>query len=254
MMEWFLICFFATADGLSVKIGRCKGNLYTKKRSIQTGNPQKIELLGVIQCEDEKDMLKREKALHRKFKPHRTQGEWFMVIPEISEYIQEFADDELGQQILEDGREADIKAQRKAQRERYRSDPEYRKASREASRERYRSDPEYREARREAKRKADRERYRRDPKVREKQNKARRERYRSDPEYRERLKDPKVREARREADRERYRGDPEYRKKRSAYARKYRQRKKAERLAESSQKPEQLHQKLNQRNTRKPTQ
>ena len=176
------VYFFATADRLLVKIGRCESNLHERKTSVQNGCPQGIELLGVIQCEDKKDMQSHEKALHRRFKAHNTNGEWHVLAPEISEYIQEFADYKLGQQALEEGRQAKNKEKRESQRERYQNDPEYREERLEYNREynrKWRSDPASLEAKREYNRK-----WRSDPKRREERNKSEREK-RKDPAVRE---------------------------------------------------------------------
>ena len=229
-MQRFLVYFWATADMFSVKIGFCISNLDKNRAELQRGCPQKIELLGVIQCEDKEDMLSSERTLHKRFKEHNTIGEWHVLASEISEYIQEFADYELGQQILNE----DHKIYIEKDRERYKNDPEARKLRnkrlREQKRERYQNDPEFRMKELEKGRKwreENREICRNCTKKWRNKNRV------------------KLREYDKKYQNERYQNDPEFRvskiKRNREYGYKYRQRKKSQRLAENtSQKPLQL--------------
>ena len=102
-MKRFMVYFFAT-DFNRVKIGYCKGNLYSRKRQIQNGCPDPIQLLGVILCEDETDMRRRETELHIQFQEYNTVGEWFRFTSELAEYIQKFTDTQSGKVFLEEDR------------------------------------------------------------------------------------------------------------------------------------------------------
>ena len=84
----FLVYFFET-DYSRVKIGHCKGNFYDRKRHVQSGCPFPITLLGVTLFDNEEDMRRCEYDLHIKFKEFNTIGEWFILSPEISNYIKD---------------------------------------------------------------------------------------------------------------------------------------------------------------------
>ena len=236
MAKRYLVYFWTTEDNQFVKIGHCQSNLYQRRRAIKTGCPLLIceYPIGVIVCENATEMRKVEKALQKKFKTHRTQGEWFNLTDEIYAYIQEFSDTESGERFIEEGRECD-----KASDEKRRESPEYKKRkesseNRERSqkyqheyyKERYQNDPEYRER----KLANCRGRYQNDPEYQESNKKYQRERYQNDPEYRERK-----RELSREYRRRKKRKDPEFMKRERERNRKYYAHKKAERLAEKGQ-------------------
>ena len=182
--------------------------------SINSGCPQGVceYPIGVIVCEDKADMLKVERETHKQFKAYRANGEWFELVDEISEHIQEFTDTESGKAFLEEDRE------------------NYRENHRENHRERYQKDPEYRESHLERSRVN-----RKSPEYRERRNKHQRERYQKDPEYRENYrernrkhrKDPEYRKRDRESQRER-RKDPEYRERENKRRREKHARKKRE--------------------------
>ena len=70
-----------------------------EKTQIQNGCPNPIKLLGIINCVNAVDMDICEKELHRRFKKYNTVGEWFRLVPEISTYVENFA--ESGQDVLE---------------------------------------------------------------------------------------------------------------------------------------------------------
>ena len=210
-MKRYLVYFWETEDQQSVKIGHCQGNLYKRREGINNGCPHPLckYPIGVIVCENKEDMLKVEKTNQRQFKAHRTNGEWFELVDEMSEYIREFTDTESGKSFVEEGR----KDKHKHDRER-RKDPEAREYQQEYQRERSK-DPEHMERERERNRKRSK-----DPKVRE--------------HNRERRKDPKVRERNRKRNRE-YRKDPEVRERHNKQNREYRVRKKREKQSINGQ-------------------
>ena len=56
--------------------------LEARLASLQTGNPEKLEVLAVI-C----GSLTMERAFHAVFAEHRLQGEWFKRTPELMRLI-----------------------------------------------------------------------------------------------------------------------------------------------------------------------
>ena len=137
-----MIYFFAT-DFDRVKIGHCKGNLYNRKRQIQNGCPDPIQLLGVILCEDETDMRRRETELHIQFQEHNTVGEWFRLVTDISDFIEDFA--EVGQSILQEDHQSNLGRCRKHREQNHEKNLERKRKYREQNREKIRArDSEYR--------------------------------------------------------------------------------------------------------------
>ncbi len=61
-----------------VKIGKTN-NVKNRIRTLQTGNPYKLRIIGTISCQDEKTMSELEKRLHNELKDKRLVGEWFNV-------------------------------------------------------------------------------------------------------------------------------------------------------------------------------
>ena len=212
MAKRYWVYFFEVGDTLA--LGQCKGNFNDRKYNYQTHSPYPVKLLGVIECETEKEMRNLEKTLIRRFSEHNLRGEWFSLADEILTYIQEHADYELGQQALKEGKERNNQYQRE-----YRQIPENRKREQEAERKRYK------------------ERYQNDLEYREHIKERQREYWKNNPEYRE-----SQQENNNKRRRERYQNDLEYRERQKKKSHQYRARKKAERLAQSgqSQQPEQL--------------
>ena len=156
MAARFLVYFWGTKDNQFIKIGHCQGNLYKRRKAIQTGCPLPINEYpnGVIVCQGKDEMLRVEKASQKQFKAYRTHGEWFNLTPEISEYIVKVADTKSGKVFMENGRQAENRYLCE-----WRKNPENREAQRQYKREWQRekldNDPEWREARREYKREYD---------------------------------------------------------------------------------------------------
>ena len=189
MKQRFLVYFFATINDEFVKIGYAMSNLYRRMEQLQVGCPIPIKLVGIITCEDKSEMLKYERAIHNNFQVHNTVGEWFRLVPEISDYIEDST--ELGKDVLE----SDSIAYRKKERKRQ-SVREYDPEQAREYRRQYRQRPEVKERRREEKR-----RYRQKPENKEKDRKrkqtaAYKEKQRL---YRQR---PEVKERKREYQRE----------------------------------------------------
>lgn len=188
-MQRFLLYFFATVNDEFVKIGNATSNLYRRIEQVQIGCPIPIRLLGIIQCKDKSEMLRREKEIHGQFKDYNTIGEWFRIVPEISAYVDEFA--ESGEDILE----LDCNSYREKVRQRNANREYNREYRREYNRE-YHQRPEVKERRLEEKRK-----YNQKPEVKEKERKRKQtvEYKEQQRQYRQR---PEVRERNREYQRE----------------------------------------------------
>jgi hypothetical protein len=74
---YFITCRTANA----VKIGS-SGDPHLRVREIQIGCPGKVRLEAILP-----GSIAEEKALHRRFADHRTQGEWFNITPVIEAMI-----------------------------------------------------------------------------------------------------------------------------------------------------------------------
>ena len=146
MVKRYLVYFFRVGDTLA--LGQCKGKIYDRKQAYQTHSPYPVLCFGVIACETAEDMTNLEQTLIKRFSEHNLRGEWFSLATEILLYIQEHADYELGQQLLEDGKERKREYYRERRRERYKNDTEYRERQLEYRRKR-RNDTEYKEYQRE---------------------------------------------------------------------------------------------------------
>ena len=149
-MKRFIVYFFGT-DFDRVKIGISESNLYRRQMDIQTGCPDPIKLLGIIQCKNRAEMRHYETELQAQFQGYNTIGEWFRLVPEISAYIEEFT--ESGKDIMSEDyqhyyerkRESrDRESDQEYQREYYQRNLKNRdrESDREYQRE-YRQRPEY---------------------------------------------------------------------------------------------------------------
>lgn len=77
------IYFFKAGD--HVKIGTTNGSISDRVAGLQTGNPIKIELLGIML-----GGTNVERKLHEKFSIFRRSGEWFFYSDEIKEFVNSF--------------------------------------------------------------------------------------------------------------------------------------------------------------------
>ena len=119
-MKRFLVYFFGT-DFDRVKIGKCSSNLYHRRNQIQNGCPDPIKLLGIIRGNNASEVNTLETELHQRFKEFQTSGEWFKIVPEISAFIENFA--ESGEDILDEARSLHRGYNREYHNERYQNDP-----------------------------------------------------------------------------------------------------------------------------------
>ena len=79
--------YFIEAIGLGkIKIGRTKGDPMERMRSLSTGSPCELRLLGHIDGHDG-----TEKELHRRFSHIRMSREWFHGTQELREFIEKEA-------------------------------------------------------------------------------------------------------------------------------------------------------------------
>jgi len=70
---------YAIAQNISkgrVKIG-FTGNIDTRLKQIQTGNPIECQVLGLLRCNSKKHAMTIESEIHRICDPYRSTGEWF---------------------------------------------------------------------------------------------------------------------------------------------------------------------------------
>jgi T5orf172 domain len=65
-------------DSLRVKIGR-SGNIQVRLRTLQTGSPYSLKLMGWIESDNDKQL---ELTLHERFSDQRIHLEWFYLQPE----------------------------------------------------------------------------------------------------------------------------------------------------------------------------
>jgi len=67
-----------------VKIGKSQ-NPIARLSNLQTSTPTVLEMMGYVP----QNKRFNEETLHKRFAAHRVQGEWFSLVPEIEEVIQE---------------------------------------------------------------------------------------------------------------------------------------------------------------------
>ena len=77
--------YFAKAGGLNVvKIGSTAGSVPERLRRLQTGCPEKLEILLVLP----NGTYELETKFHKKFSKYRIQGEWFIYGSDLRAHIQ----------------------------------------------------------------------------------------------------------------------------------------------------------------------
>lgn len=79
-----VVYFIQRGDGGPIKIGR---TAYLDKRiaALQIGCAEKLTLLAQIPA----TQSHTERAIHKRFRPHRQEGEWFSPVPELLRFISE---------------------------------------------------------------------------------------------------------------------------------------------------------------------
>ena len=69
-----------------IKIG--KANKPTKRlRTLQTGNPYTLTLLGTIECEDSEEANTLERQIHARLSKDRRRGEWFINSLDVNYFV-----------------------------------------------------------------------------------------------------------------------------------------------------------------------
>jgi hypothetical protein len=79
--------YFVEQQEKYVKIGFTSGDVVSRVRYMQIGNPHKLNLIAAISGGTDV-----ERRLHDRFSHHRVRGEWFVLHKEIIEYIDTFID------------------------------------------------------------------------------------------------------------------------------------------------------------------
>ena len=75
--------YFIQAGRLGpIKIGHTNNGVEERLKELQTGSPDKLILIGIIEGD-----VKKEQELHKRFKNYRVRGEWFNNSPELDNYI-----------------------------------------------------------------------------------------------------------------------------------------------------------------------
>lgn len=80
------VYFIQGIDGGPIKIG-VAGHPEIRMAEIQLMSPARLRILGTIRGVGQPE----EHRLHRRFAAHRIHGEWFLPVPEITDYIRENA-------------------------------------------------------------------------------------------------------------------------------------------------------------------
>ena len=67
---------YCISDGEYYKIGMAV-NVSSRLSSLQTGSPNKLTLIDILECNGRQQALARERNLHKQHRQHRVRGEWF---------------------------------------------------------------------------------------------------------------------------------------------------------------------------------
>ncbi len=76
-----MIYFIRPESGSAVKIGYCKADPVKRLRALQTGHPERLRLIAVIDGPEAGRMGEAE--WHGRFAADRLHGEWFAWTPEL---------------------------------------------------------------------------------------------------------------------------------------------------------------------------
>lgn len=79
----------------AVKIGVAK-DVPFRMMELQIGCPFKLYAAAVIQMKSQNSARMLESRLHQKYAPHRLNGEWFTIVPEMIEYLDNHPDARTG--------------------------------------------------------------------------------------------------------------------------------------------------------------
>jgi Meiotically Up-regulated Gene 113 (MUG113) protein len=79
------VYFIQANPSKRVKIGKAN-NPETRLKELQTGSPEKLSILGLINCKHSGQAAEREAVLHKQFSDLRLEGEWFDFGHELVAY------------------------------------------------------------------------------------------------------------------------------------------------------------------------
>lgn len=77
-MYVYFIKAFGERDLVRIKIGKAK-DPEERLKTLQTGSPVKLKLIGVIKCKSSAHAYHVEKLAHDRFYKQRKRGEWFRL-------------------------------------------------------------------------------------------------------------------------------------------------------------------------------
>lgn len=77
-----MIYFIQSGDSGPIKIGYTNGDAESRLRGLQTGNPEKLNLIMTMP-----GSINMEKKLHADFEKDRLNGEWFQASGKLIEFI-----------------------------------------------------------------------------------------------------------------------------------------------------------------------
>lgn len=80
------VYFIQSVDSLRIKIGVAKDPV-DRLRSLQTGCPERLELIATIPCAG----VEQERKLHRQFRRDKIHGEWFEPTILLMQWIEDNA-------------------------------------------------------------------------------------------------------------------------------------------------------------------
>lgn len=81
------VYFVRTKDNANlIKIG-VAADVKSRMETLQTGNPSKLELLGIVPMDSRKHALDAERKIHSFFRYYRVRGEWFRPAAPLREFV-----------------------------------------------------------------------------------------------------------------------------------------------------------------------
>ena len=77
-----MIYFIQQGQDGPIKIGFTEGEIDGRLSSLQTGNPEVLRCIGIVD-----GTIPDERALHKQFAAYHIRGEWFQTAPELFQYL-----------------------------------------------------------------------------------------------------------------------------------------------------------------------
>lgn len=81
------VYFILEEEKKYIKIGKAN-DVVDRLKSLQTGNPNKLELINVIRCKTPEQAFLIESEIHRILSEYRKNGEWFNYNKKVNEVIE----------------------------------------------------------------------------------------------------------------------------------------------------------------------